>query len=258
MLRRILLSLFATCLISQSVFAQDLFLTFGQGANVTNTTQTASPADLSGTAFLYSRNGFDFDAIDLFVDSSDSSVVELTGGTIFNSDLTFQGAIFGTRFIFPNVQFEPERNQFGTPIDENGDPVIDANQFPLTDDNGIPRVPVLTDTLNIFAGGGFFDAQGVRSATADFDADFDPDADAFLIAEIQFSIVGEGTADLELSFAELGILLPNSFDPITDESAPNFLGFGSATLNVVNPVPEPSSAALLALGLAGILARRRR
>ena len=77
--------------------------------------------------------------------------------------------------------------------------------------------------------------------------------------------MGEGTASLDLSFGPTGlILLPDDFDPadpnaaIFDESDPNFSGFGSATLTVTSSVPEPSSAALLVLGLTGMFARRRR
>ena len=276
MLKRILLALFVTCMINQSGFAQgpDLFLTFGQGVDVSNTTDTVSTSELSGTAFLYSRNGFDFDALDILVDSSDLSILQLTGGSIFNSAI---GDFGSTRFSNPDplasagtslpIAFEPERQTFEPflPIDADGNPTLDGNGVPILDDDGQPLVAVPTDTLNVFAAGRFLSGIGVRSSFSAADGDFDVDADAFLIAEIQYNIVGEGTASLDLSFGPTGlILLPDDFDPadsnaaIFDESDLNFLGFGSATLTVESSVPEPSSAALLVLGLTGMFARRRR
>lgn len=265
MLKRILLALFVTCMINQSGFAQgpDLFLTFGQGVDVSNTTSTASTGDLSGTAFLFSRNGFDFDSLDILIDSSDTNVLELTGGEVVNSVITDPSPLPLLRFSDQDVSFEFVRNEDGEPVDEDGNLVFD-------EDGVLIGEAALTDTLSAFAISRIspFD-NGVRSARSGDDEDFDADADAFLIAEIQYNIVGEGTANLDLSFGPAGnILLPPVLDPdtglplpdevIQDEADSRFLGFGSATLTVTSSVPEPSSAALLVLGLTGMFARRRR
>ena len=71
---------------------------------------------------------------------------------------------------------------------------------------------------------------------------------AVLLASVDFSVVGEGVAGLGFSLGPQGALrLPGLFVPT----------FGTATLTAVN-VPEPSSAALFALGTAGMFSRRRR
>ena len=72
---------------------------------------------------------------------------------------------------------------------------------------------------------------------------------AILLASVDFSVVGEGATDLGFALGPQGALqLPQVLIIPT---------FGSATLTAVN-VPKPASAALLVLGAAGMVARRRR
>ena len=89
---------------------------------------------------------------------------------------------------------------------------------------------------------------GVNSGFAAFDPTFDDVLDAFLLGTVEFDIVGAGEVDFGLEASGNGILAGGVLvDPV----------FG-APVTVVNAIPEPSSAILLALGFAGYAARRRR
>lgn len=218
-------SLFLPC---QSVFGQipDLFVSFGQGVNVSNI-DTAIVGE-TGTAFFFARNGFDILALDLQITSSDSSVLEIDGGRIFNSEV-LNGAF--TRFPEDGV---------GATLEADG-------------------------AFRFFAiGVGNF---GIISALADNDEDFDEAADAFLIGEIDYRVLGTGSASLDIDFfvsesgVANGVLLGDgTFVSPTAVGGPTNIDLlslegSSATLTVV---PEPSSAALLALGFAGLYTRRRK
>ena len=90
-------------------------------------------------------------------------------------------------------------------------------------------------------------SRGINPAFADFDAGFDADLDAFLLGTIDFDVVGNGVAEITLGpsgdFTDLGF---------TSTS----LSLGQGTLIV--GVPEPTTMGVLALGLVGYVARRRR
>ena len=73
---------------------------------------------------------------------------------------------------------------------------------------------------------------------------------AVLLASVDYEVVGAGEATLDFSLGTQGALqLP------TTVLTPSF---GTASLTGVSDVPEPSSAVLLVLGAAGMVARRRR
>ena len=65
-----------------------LFVTFGQGVNVGNTSATFNGAG-SGTGFIFVRNGFDFDAFQVDLTSSNNAVAQITSATVLNSTFTF-------------------------------------------------------------------------------------------------------------------------------------------------------------------------
>ena len=89
---------------------------------------------------------------------------------------------------------------------------------------------------------------GINSGFADFDPTFDAGLDAFLLGTVEFDIVGGGEVDFGLEASGNGVLADGVLvDPVFG---------GSVTL--INAIPEPSSAILLALGFAGYAARRRR
>ena len=89
-----------------------------------------------------------------------------------------------------------------------------------------------------------------------FDPGFDADAGGFLLATLDFDVVGNGTAVFNPVLFGEGFR-DTDFIDITDS-----ITFGSAALTVAGVdntgIPEPSSALLLAFGVAGYAARRRR
>ena len=89
---------------------------------------------------------------------------------------------------------------------------------------------------------------GVSSGFADFDPTFDAGLDAFLLGTVEFDLVGAGVVDFGLEASGNGVLSGGVLvDPV----------FGGP-VTLINAIPEPSSAILLALGFAGFAARRRR
>ena len=226
----VLLAFFAS---PKWVVAQDLFLSFGQGADVSLTNETQLLSDNSGSAFLYARNGFDVLALDLVVSSSDDGVLELTSGTLLNSNVG-SGA---TRFLSAGAS--------------------------LVTDGTLELLAISVGDVPLFPNASL----GVRSALSGTDEGFDPVANAFLLGEINYNIVGEGVASLEISIGSNGLLVPETPGPIVINPGGDLPGvlaveedvaLGAATLTVVTAVPEPSAVGLLAFGFVGILVRRKR
>ena len=160
--------------------AQDIFVSFGQGANVTST--ATATAGGSGSAFIYVRNGFEFRAFDLEVTSSDSSIVALTGATLFNDpfDSPFQTV---TRWDQP---------LFAGAAGASGQLVALA----------------LSNNSN-----------GITSGSASFDSDFDFAANAFLLARIDYELVGDGDVEICVGETPSG---PGVFSPLFAPVSPSF------------------------------------
>ena len=116
--------------------------------------------------------------------------------------------------------------------------------------------------LVVEAGGGNYGGvnlteNGLGSSVGElFDPGFDADAGGFLLATLDFDVVGNGTAVFNPVLFGEGFR-DTDFIDITDS-----ITFGSAALTVAGVdntgIPEPSSALLLAFGVAGYAARRRR
>ena len=79
--------------------------------------------------------------------------------------------------------------------------------------------------------------------------DLRPGANGVLLARVDFDVVGSGTANFSFIPGDLGVVVEGIgfFDP----------DFATGSITV-EAVPEPSSAALLILGAAAMVARRRR
>lgn len=226
-----ILTVAAIVLVSPTfVFADDIFFAFGTGADASPTLTTTSDVG-TGSVFVYSDGEFAFDAAELDFTSSNSNAIQFTGGEAFNPNVqTPTGVVIGTRF----------QNEEAVSLE------LDATN-PATEGDLI--------LINITE-------RGVDPLLATFDQGFDEEVGvngAFLLARLDFSVVGTGTAVLDLSLGERGVVfLDDSTDPL--ETVILTPDFGSATITVGPPVgiPEPSALAMLMLGSLGLVARRRR
>lgn len=238
MIIRFLVALVALSFCSTSVLANDVFVSFDQNTDVPASTVPLSNG--SGSAFILSRNGFNFDAFELDVTNSNTGVIQITNAQIFNSQL-------GTPPLVAN-RFDIAAPAPAIPATPTT-PAVPATQ-------GSPIATSTAGSANLFATA--IGAQGVQSSFATIDpnfrSNFNGGTGAFLIAQIDYNIVGVGTTVLNLTEGSLGFF--------SDESPDELLvtNFESGTLTVVEStaIPEPSSAVLLALGVAGLVARRRR
>ena len=85
----------------------------------------------------------------------------------------------------------------------------------------------------------------------DSNSDFRAGANGFLLAQVDFDIVGSGTANFDFILGEFGIA-NSAVGPLNPDFA------GSTATVTVEAIPEPSSTVLLILGAVGVVARRRR
>ena len=215
------------------VFAQDINFLFGGGQNLVDQAQappgTGTPGTTSltigpgvvgtsGSINVFSTSGFQFDAFDVDVFSSDPNVAQITGGTFFNP----------TSNIIGDVRFDSAM------VTGSADPFF-------ADQTGASGTLFAVNVLN----------NGVGSpVNAMFDPLFDS-TDGFLLATVDFDIVGGGTTEFTFALGDLSIIdLPNVNVGTTAT-------FGSATLTVVD-IPEPSSAIVLIFGSVAMIARRKR
>lgn len=208
MIKRVLLAAAMMVASPAIVSAQDVVWSFSPTSLVTSAVAPAGAG--SGTAYIFSDGPFGFDAIDLDLITSDPSVLQITGGTVFDSTFNMIGS---TRF--------------------------DVSQL-TTDGIGGGRLFALN-----FAQNGVNPTLGPLF-DPDFVANFGASGGA-LLAQVNYSIVGEGTATLGFALGTNGAFQFPDID--LDPS------FGTATLIVL---PEPTSIALLLLGSVGLVAPRKR
>ena len=116
----------------------------------------------------------------------------------------------------------------------------------VSDPNGnLQSSPTATDG-RLFVFSGIFPGQLPSFQGADFRAG----ANGFLLAQVDFDVVGEGTANFDFT---VGLGVVNTAFPPIDPT------FGTASVTVeAQTVPEPSSVILSILGTAAMITRRRR
>jgi len=170
------------------VFSQDMSLLFGgdlpeAGGTVPTSTLITDGSSQSGSVNIYSRSGFDFDAADINFFSSDTSVAQITGGEAFNVESVF--SFYGARFCSASLV-----------ADADG---ASGNLFVVNISSaGIGTLGTMTGP-----GGDFFDPLFDPSLITGPIADVG-NPGSFLIARVDFDIVGEGTTEFSMALGALG------------------------------------------------------
>ena len=183
------------------------------------TTSTTLSAPGSSTAFLFSREGFVHRGIDLVISGSDGAVAQFTGGEIF---LTGEVPAPPFDVLGPAARFDGQTTE-------------------------------VTDTqIDVIAG-------AVTTVGVDGGSLFDPAVAGVgvLLGQFEFDAIGGGTSTFSLDFdpdnAPFGVI--DASGGIQDTTS---LGSGITVTVEGAAIPEPTSTGLLAMGLIGLVARRRR
>ena len=188
------------------------------------------PSVATGSVFIFADENLDFNQLDLDILNDNSSVVSFTGGVVFNDG----APLSGTADSAPGGAF---------------------TSFSLGDPDGLGGV---TATEGRLFATSFLSPGQVPGSEA---SNFILDAGGFLLAQLDYEIVGEGIANFDFILGDLGVFNDRVGEIVpTLGSATLIVGGTSASGGGFDPpsIPEPSSAILLILGAAGMVARRRR
>ncbi|MEM9413048.1 MAG: PEP-CTERM sorting domain-containing protein, partial [Planctomycetota bacterium] len=184
-----------------------------------STTLDISGGITSGTIGVYIADTYSIDT-GAFMNAFGGDGISITGATVFNPDILVGGAA--------DVD---DRWQSTGGGDVVGDNVLNFNGFAVTEGTGV--LPNQT-TGNVFEDQGHIPGIG------------------FLFAELTWELTGSLGAD-NTAEVTLGVgdgLIVNAGTELSPD-------FGSYTITSA-AIPEPTTAGLLALGLVGLVSRRRR
>lgn len=210
----------------------DFFFSFSEGGVNGNQTMDFATGD-TGSLFVYwSTNGpADSDLsvgafIDVFTDTA--GVIQFTSAETFDYQITVAGTPIGNRLLDANGG----GGAVGAAGSVSADFIDEMRAFTVTGGPGI---------LESNNGSGAF-----------LDSGYDASNDAFNWGRIDFTVVGaSGTSTNVTGAAGDGMIVNGA--SVVDAA------FSTATINVGGDIiPEPTTAGLLAIGLAGLVARRRR
>ena len=258
MLKKLLCAAVVAASIPAVASAQDVFIAFSD-----------TPIGIADTAFGVTTDLFLADSLGGAVDVLGRTNVEanvgdtLTGFVLVDPDQALSN-IDGLQIGQPTnatitnldiLQFQIPTGIFGTstrfttPLVE----LVDADAATLVAGN-FGAVGVAGTNLA---------ASGVNPLLAPFDEGFatftdlsdDSTFDAFLLAQFDFTLEDGGLANFD--FTGGGVLVEGYDTQLFDGSGS--VSFAGGSINAIGEaIPEPSSAVLLVLGAAGMVARRRR
>ena len=210
------------------VSAQDFFFSFDEFSRAPTTTVGSNTA--TGSLFIFADENLDFEQLDLDFTNSNPNVVSFTGGVVFNSGAVLSG-----------LASDAPGGSFTSFSLVNPNPPADGSAPGVTPTDG-----------RLFATGFLTPGQSPVGVTpyGVVATNFRAGANGFLLAQVDFDIVGPGTSNFSFIAGDLGVV-----NDQTGPVNPDLSATGSIT---VEAVPEPSSSILLMLAAAAMVARRRR
>ena len=182
------------------VSAQDFFFSFDEFSRVPTSTVDADIAD-TGSVFIFGDENFDFNQADIDFSVSSPNVVSFTGGVVFN----------------------PGAFNSGMAAEANGGAFT---SFSIGDPNG-PGGVTATDG-RLFAASFLSPGQVPGSGASNFREG----ANGFLLAQLDYDILGGGAADFDFTLGDLGV-----FDDGVGQVFPTFAS-GALTVQGA-PAPPP-------------------
>ena len=218
-----------------SVAAQgDFFFTFAPGGANADNTGTFNVGD-SGSLYVYwSTNGPNDSDLDVgaFIDvtSGTSGILEFTAAETFDFEITVGGQVTGNRIL----DAMGGGGSVGPADSVTADFVDELSAFTVVGGPGI---------IEANNGSGVFTDEG-----------YDASNDGFLFGRIDFNVIGEGSTSITGTGGD-GLIVNGGDEVPAVFTTATVVGAGGGG----GPkVPEPTTAGLLAIGLAGFVARRRR
>ena len=192
MFRKILIAAAVVIASPGLVSAQDIFWSFSPTEVNTSISEFANQ---QFSAYIFSDGLFSYDTADLNFTTSDSNVIQFTGGEAFNPSFPELGDVGRNVARFGGVELTI-------------DSATNTGRLFLAIAGGIPPFGIN------------------RPVPSFFDPGFNPSVGpngALLLARVDFNIVGGLTADLELTLGAIGVVSGNApLDP----------SLGSATLDI--------------------------
>ena len=229
-LTRLSLATFILAMGVNSIWAQgDFFFTFQKGESNSDQEAFFQLGD-SGSLWIYwSTNGpADSDLnVGAFIDifTSESGIIEFTAAETFDFELTVGNQTVGNRLLDENGQ----GGLIGPPLDLAANFIDELAAFTVTGGPGI---------LEANNGSGVF-----------LDNGYDAENDGFLWGRVDFDVIALGMTEVTGAAGE-GMIVHNG------QTVP--AAFTTATIRVPAFVPEPTSGGLIAIGMFGLFACRRR